>query len=136
MRTPCEVVANIIMPAIRSYIVKKLMDIHGYTQLEAAESLGMTQSAISRYHRGSRGRDLEIVKPIQPMINEIVEGIVEGKISAKETIENICMICYKLRSEGIICKLHKKIVPTLDEDCNFCNEIFERFHFTNINTNI
>jgi len=62
VKPPCEIVARYVLPAIRALIARRLIEKHGYTQLKAAKTLGMTQSAMSRYMALECGGKIKITK--------------------------------------------------------------------------
>jgi len=55
MKTPCEEVIKEVIPTIRALIAKDLCLKYGFTQIEAAKKLGITQAAISQYISLKRG---------------------------------------------------------------------------------
>ena len=44
-----------IIPAMRAFLAKRLVEAYGLSQKQAAQKLGTTQPAISQYKRGLRG---------------------------------------------------------------------------------
>ncbi len=50
-----DIIIKEVVPAMRAYIAKKLVEAYGLSQKQAAQKLGTTQPAISQYKRGVRG---------------------------------------------------------------------------------
>lgn len=105
MKTPCEEVIKEIIPTVRALIAKDLCLKYGFTQIEAAKKLGITQAAISQYISSKRGgkklKKLKSLSGVKSLIQEISKNIAEGKISKKELSSKICTICKAMRKEFI-----------------------------------
>ncbi len=54
-RPVSDIIIKELVPAMRAYIAKKLVEAYGLSQKQAAQKLGTTQPAISQYKRGIRG---------------------------------------------------------------------------------
>lgn len=126
MRPPCEVVVRRVLPVLRALVAKELMNTYGLTQSETASLLGVTQPAISAYisaledHSG--GLD---AASIESEAREIAAILATRKPGLSETVKRICTFCVGLKSGGIVCTLHKELVPELvDEACEVCLDIF------------
>ena len=137
MKPPCEIIVKFLLPMIRASIAKELVDHYGLTQQVAAEKLGITQSAVSRYIKDQRGKTSIFGdnSQIKQYIEDIVKNVTEGNENLIETIGSMCKICINLRTDKILCDLHRKHVP-VDESCDYCMRILEKFHVpTTINKN-
>lgn len=55
VRPVSDIIVKELVPAMRAYIAKKLVEAYGLSQKQAAQKLGTTQPAISQYKRGIRG---------------------------------------------------------------------------------
>ena len=62
MILPCEVAVKSVIPAIKATLAKQLVEIYQMKQKQAAEILGITQSAVSKYTRNVRGNMIKIEK--------------------------------------------------------------------------
>jgi len=100
MKTPCEIIVWEVLPVIRKEFAKKLVENHGFTQKKAADRLGVTEAAVSRYISGKRGTseiiDGETLKEIKKSVNRLVEG------NGTTAIEEMCRICRLLKSSEFI----------------------------------
>jgi len=126
MLVPCEISVKCVLPAIRAMIAKELMTKYALKQAEAAKLLGVSQPAISLYHRQIRGSaiDLENDAEILKLIQNLAASLAEGGLTHKDFIPRFCEICRTIRAKGLMCKLHKAFDPTIDiEKCELCSLI-------------
>jgi len=49
----------------------------------------------------------EAIKVISSMTNDLAKG----EASVYDVLQNICKICQTMRSEGLLCEMHKEILP-------------------------
>jgi predicted transcriptional regulator len=104
-------------------IAKELMAKHNLKQAEAAKLLGVSQPAISLYHRKIRGKaiDLENDIEVEKLMENLADSLAEGKLSHKDFISKFCEICRMIRAKGLLCKMHKNFDPSIDiEKCELC----------------
>jgi predicted transcriptional regulator len=100
MRTPCEIIVWKILPVIRKELAKALIDNYGFNQKKVSDKLGLTESAISRYLSGKRGKTETLDGKI---LNEIKKSAKRlSKEDGKAVIEETCRICNLLKSSEII----------------------------------
>lgn len=100
LNCPCEIIVWQILPALRRELARKLIQDFGLSQKEAAEKLGLTEAAVSRYISGKRA-DFEIPngkvsKEIKKSANKIIGG------NKKTVINETCRICDILKSNNLI----------------------------------
>lgn len=129
MLIPCEIAVKCVLPSIRAEIAKELTTKHGLKQVEAAKLLGVSQSAISLYQKRIRGRslDLEEDEEVMALIGKMAETLLRGEGDLKDFIVMFCDICRIIRSKGMMCKLHKRMDPSIDiEECDLCTLISPR----------
>ena len=123
MRPPCEIVVRYVLPTFRSLVAKKLIEDYNFTQTVAAKKLGTTQATISYYMDSKRGekraKQLESVPAIQAVMNEVAIGIATKKVSPIDAMMMFCRLCAALRTEDVICDIHKEHA-TLPEICKIC----------------
>jgi len=73
MKPFCEAVVSKILPAVRAVVATKLITDYGFSQTQAARSMGVSQPAISQYKRNLRGAGTEIFERF-PQIAELAEA--------------------------------------------------------------
>ena len=111
-----------ILPVIRALIAKNLMTKHGFTQQLVAKKMGTTQPAISQYRSNLRGYKTKLIRKnpeVMNIIENISEKIARDELSLHDLMLDICNLCKLIRSSGMICELHKEIMPDLDK-CSIC----------------
>ena len=80
MIVPCEIAVKSVIPAVKALIAKELVEKRGLKQDEAAEILGVSQSAVSKYTRKVRGYVIKVddIEEIKPLIDEMIGILVSG----------------------------------------------------------
>jgi len=122
MKPLCEVVSQDVLPAVRALVAKKMIEEYGLSQKSAAERLGTTQPAISQYMsrlRGQKARVFNAYPAVLERISSLAEGVAKEEIKADQVTLRFCEICRLMLKEGIICKLHRDMYPSLSA-CNVC----------------
>lgn len=120
MKPFCEVMVKNIFPAIRALLAKELMDTLHYNQNETAHLMRVTQPAISQYMRELRGKKANILQDnisVSRLISSSAKLIAKKKQEGNHSI--MCDLCKEIRKQGLLCKLHKEIVPAL-KNCDIC----------------
>ncbi|UCC57795.1 MAG: transcriptional regulator [Candidatus Bathyarchaeum sp.] len=123
MVLPCEVAVKSVVPAIRSAIARQLTQSYGLKQREAAQLLGVTQTAVSKYTSHTRGTVLKVekVEDAQLVLKETVVSLANGQMSKYELAAKLCRICDIIRQKGLMCKLCKLSDPNIDkQQCIIC----------------
>ncbi len=124
MKLPCEVAVKSVVPAIRALLAKELTEVFGMKQTEAANLLGITQTAVSKYTHHVRGRVLSIEseKEVRVLISETAASLVNGNLDKTKLALQICSACRLVRVKGIMCRLCKRADSTLNiEQCKLCS---------------
>jgi len=123
MSIPCEVAVKSVVPAIRASLAKELIQTHKLKQIDTANLLGITQTAVSKYARDVRGRAIELGKTeeIQQLIVEAARMLANSEISRRQLIANLCDICKLVRQKGLMCDLCRRSNLSLDvHQCRIC----------------
>ncbi len=102
MKFDCQFTVLNILPAFRSIIASELLSKHGFTQIQAADKLGMSQGAISNYNSSKRAAKCREVLgddflTIHSMACESAEKIANNKSNLDEVMKDLCNLCMKLR---------------------------------------
>lgn len=125
MILPEELASKSVIPAIRALIVKRLVEDHGMTQQEAAQLLGVTQPAVSKYLHEKRGAAIKLIgiREIDQATTEIAEMVSSQKAQPIEVMSRIEAACEYVRRNRYMCDLHKKLEPGMDIDsCHVCEQ--------------
>jgi len=125
MRPPCEIMTNYILPAVRAQIARELIEKHNFTQVSAANKLGMSQSAMSRYLALNRGSRTQLSDEFVRSIRMVAEDLANRDSPSSLTIEETCRICISLRRSGDFCKLHRELDKEILDPCDACIKILE-----------
>ncbi|MCK4933359.1 transcriptional regulator [Candidatus Bathyarchaeota archaeon] len=123
MKLPCEIAVKSVVPAIRALLAEELIKAHEMKQSDAANLLGITQTAISKYIHHVRGRTLSMEgeSKVTQNIEETAIALVNRALSPRDLPLRICSTCKLIRKQGLMCKLCKRANPTLNvEECNLC----------------
>jgi predicted transcriptional regulator len=128
MKPPCVIVVKHILPALRVLVVRELIEKYGVRRVDASAKMELTPAAITQYLKGKRGATFiqEILQSEEVIkgVSKLAETLAEGGTSIESAIRQLCEICIRIRSEELICKLHKDELPALKEyKCTIC----ERF---------
>jgi predicted transcriptional regulator len=124
MLLPCEVGVKTVLPAVKALMARTIVEKHGMKEKQAADILGLSQSAISRYVTKGRGNIimLENVPEVQKLIDQMTAFLVYEPHKKKEILELFCSTCAIIRQKGLMCQLCKeKMHRNWAESCTFCN---------------
>ncbi len=108
MKPFCETIVVQVLPTVRSLLAKKL-DEKGFKNKKIAGLMGLTPAAVTQYLNKARGDKTKILmnnKPVNAMIDEVANKMVDGKLSPAEEMTAFCDICKEVRKQRILCKLH------------------------------
>lgn len=129
MRTPCEVIVKLMLPAFRSSVAKALTDQYHLSQMEVAQLLGTTQAAVSQYVSSKRGarksKGFEEVPRIDELADEVARGIALGTLSSADAMLSFCKMCKAFRTQDVACTLHKDLVQ-LPNGCDICPSVLSK----------
>lgn len=118
MRPPCEIVVWYVIPSIRSELAKELLKL-GMKQKQISELLDITQPAVSQYISDKRGHGIKFDDKTQNMIKIFAKDMMEKKIEQGDVIRRMCEICKNVKSEEIVCQLHKE-KDKIPAGCDAC----------------
>lgn len=103
MQTQCEIMVRHFLPTLRSLIAKELINNHGYSQIEVAKTLNVTQAAVSQYLSAKRGKhsieQFHTINRVDEIVRNITRDIVKNNYSPKDTHNITCEICKSLMIE-------------------------------------
>ncbi len=124
MLTPCEVAVKTVSPAVRALIAQTLIEKHDMKETQVAQILGVTQSAVSKYNKKTRGTTIPIsdIPEIQIIANQMIPLLLSNPIQQKEVMKLFCQACSIIRNKGLMCPLCQQNQKPHIESCNFCQE--------------
>ncbi len=98
-------------------IARQLVDEAGLKKSEAAKRMDVTPAAITQYLNKSRGdKALEVIEGserIRELISDLVNDLVNDDNPSDIQLLKLCRTCQAIRTEGLICELHKEAMPSL-----------------------
>jgi uncharacterized protein len=122
---PCEVAVKTVSPAIRALLAQKLINDHDLKETEAANILGITQSAVSKYTKKVRGNTIPIAQfsEIQNITNQMINLLLANPVEHTKVMLLFCQACNAIRSKGVMCPFCQQNQKTQIENCDFCNKV-------------
>ncbi len=109
MIVPCETATKSVVPALRALIAARLTDRFEMDQSDVAEVLGISQSAVSKYKRGTRGTAIEIdTALVKSQIERIADIVAEGSYDKDVLAKLFCDACTTIRKSGAMCPLCRR----------------------------
>jgi predicted transcriptional regulator len=119
---PCEVGVKAVLPAIRALMARTIVEKHGMKEQQAAEILGLSQSAISRYTSKDRGSTIiiENVPEVQALIDQMINLLMYNSHQTTELLELFCQTCKIIREKGLMCQLCQEKASSTELECDFC----------------
>lgn len=106
----CEVFVKYILPAVRLLIARELIERHGFSQLEAAKALGISQPLINYFIKGRRNpkcvQEIAKSESVMRVVKYFAECIKEREDCAEELSCNLCQAIKESREiDKILSKL-------------------------------
>ncbi len=114
MRFVEEVVAEAVLPTVRSMLAGELRD-RGHTQREIADLLGISQSAVSKYVHGDIERNERVARNqrVRDLVERLAGGLASGDIEPVEALIEAEVCIRELERGGLVAELHAEAVPEL-----------------------
>ena len=124
-----ELGSRFVVPSLRRKIVEVLYKDYKLNQVEIAKLLHITQSAVSRYLGGGRGKLIDISK-YEDIANDLkvfVKTILDKRLSSIEIQRELIRLSLKMFSRKYLCDIHREKDPSIDiHKCNICPEMFSK----------
>ena len=116
MRFIEEVVVEEFLPTVRSMLAERLRE-EGLTQREVADSLGISQSAVSKYANREVDRNERIATDdrVAELIDEIAVGLAGGEMRPVQALVELEVLIRELESGDLLADLHREREPELSE---------------------
>ena len=109
-----EVVVEEFLPTFRSMLAAELRD-RGLTQHEVAETLGISQSAVSKYAHGEVRRRSEVLENerVRELVERVADGLATGDTSRVGALVEAEVLIRQLEEGGLLARLHEAAMPEL-----------------------
>ena len=109
-----EVVVEEFLPTFRSMLAEALRD-RGLTQHEVAETLGISQSAVSKYAHGEVSRRTEVLDDdrVRDLVEEVAEGLATGDMTRVQALVEVEVLIRRLEEGDLLARLHEEAMPAL-----------------------
>ena len=118
MLMPCETIMKEFLPAVRAGVAKDLSSNHGFTQINIASKLGITQASVSKYLTGDytdKIKSLEDNSEIKKIVSNISSSIVSNQMGKKQMVETVCMLCEQFFDEEWNCKIGEMVLAKSEQ---------------------
>ena len=119
MKPPCMIVVQYILPAFRRAIAKELKEEYALRKTEVAEMMEVTPAAVTQYLNRTRGDAassvIERSSRVSSLVSEIASDLAGGQTPSDMLLMKMCRACYALRTEGLMCELHREAMPSLKQ---------------------
>lgn len=115
MNMPQEIEVWQVIPALRRELVKEMMK-RKMKQKDIAKYLDLTESAVSQYISGKRGKELIFEKDMLDEIKKSVNIILKNSL---ELMNEMQRLIRETRQRRVICKMHFN-TGKLPEKCEAC----------------
>ena len=122
-----KIISQYVYPSVRKRLVEILYYEKKLKQEEIAKKLYISQSAVSKYVKGNRGRFLDVstLDGVEKDLKEFAEIIMHKNLSKAEVEYYLSTICFRAMGRGEICEFHDKIDGGVSPlTCNLCNKLF------------
>jgi XRE family transcriptional regulator, thiamine biosynthesis regulator len=110
-----EIVVEEFLPTFRSMLAGELRE-RGLTQIEVAETLGISQSAVSKYAHGEVARREVFLEDerVRELVEHAAEGLATGDMSRVQTLVEAEVLIRELETRGdLLAELHERAMPEL-----------------------
>ncbi|MHA1683698.1 MAG: thiamine-phosphate synthase family protein [Promethearchaeota archaeon] len=131
MRFPCEKVVKEFLTEFRFGLIQSLHGA-GWTQQRIADSLNLTQAAVSNYLKRGRNTGRKIDPEFQVLVEHVSTALSTSKMNLASVMEAVCYHCKEKRFPGnSFCTQHMQDIPELAElKCDICSKYLNRGMFT------
>ncbi|TQQ80911.1 transcriptional regulator [Halonotius terrestris] len=122
LQLPSEIVVERFLPTARAMLATELAD-KGFSQQSIADTLGLSQAAVSKYLSGEQTGDPRFADnaKLEATISHIAEGFADDSIDDYEALAELLELVREFEDRGPICAVHEEEMPALDGmGCDLC----------------
>jgi predicted transcriptional regulator len=107
---------------MRALLARELTDTCGLKQEEAAELLGITQTAVSKYVHKVRGSIIQLSgDEITASLSRTAQLLADGHLNRAELALRMCEMCRLIRQARLMCRLCTRDNPSFKpKECFVC----------------
>lgn len=116
---PQEVEVWYLLPALRKEISKVLIEDFDFSQKKVADTLKITESAVSQYFKAKRACELNFDDNELLLIKEAAYNMTK---EFNDPYIEFYKLSKKLSGSKSICKIHYELDQTLPKGCEICLE--------------
>lgn len=100
MQLRCETMGQSLLPIFRSLLASELVEKHGFSQVEVALKLGITQAAVSQYLHDKRAkRRLQrqgLMRRVERITRRAALQMSQNRISSDDAMRMACQLCAEM----------------------------------------
>ena len=125
-----EFIYRYVYPALRRRLAVILYEEFGLKQSEVAATLGITQSAVSRYVDGRRGAtvNLDNIPEVNKYLRDIALRIKLRGMDTYTLQVELIKIIFQLLAKRKLCRIHSSIDSSIDlSKCSVCPRLFSQY---------
>ena len=119
---PQDIEVRYIIPAIRRELARVFVEEHKRSQKDAANLLGLTESAVSQYQHSKRANQVVFSDTIVNEVRVSADRILADSLNKQRLIAEIYRISNLTTVKQILCDIHRAQSKDL-ENCNVCFEV-------------
>ncbi|MFB6298925.1 MAG: thiamine-phosphate synthase family protein [Halobacteriales archaeon] len=110
-----EIVVEEFLPTFRSMLAEALRE-RGHTQLEVAEALGISQSAVSKYVHGDIDQQEAVLNDdrVQEHVTRIADGLADGEMTQVQALIETEVLIRELERGDLLARLHEAAMPAIE----------------------
>jgi predicted fused transcriptional regulator/phosphomethylpyrimidine kinase/predicted transcriptional regulator len=114
MRFIEEVVVDEFLPTLRSMLAEDLRE-RGLTQSDVASLLGISQSAVSKYAKGSVARNERVERDerVRELVDRVGAGLASGDMTRVQALVECEVLIRQLEAGDLLASLHEEAMPAL-----------------------
>lgn len=104
-------------------MLAKELEGKGLTELEIASSLGVSQSAVSKYKRAKLKLERLFLEDerLLDKVRTVASGLAEKSMTKFQALGELMALIYEYEDRGKICNLHERLMPELAGlNCDLC----------------
>lgn len=96
MLVPCEKLIRRFLPAMKASVAKRLVRDRGYTEVQTAKILGLTQASVSKYVSGKYSDEIKRIEKnprLASLADEVANAIAACENDDEAPASAICRSC-------------------------------------------